>query len=211
MIYRNSDKPLAVVSYDTATFSMLTAFMSTESTESVTRIAPEDFLNSPSDQYQYINIVVKDFDLRKQISKTLDQHNLDRWSFIVEDPALLNQIVANKNKKLSVGQGCLIYPGVWAYSGIIGNDVVIHSMVKLAENVVIGNGCYLSGSITIAGNCNIGDWCYLGNNIFVIDHVTICSDTKLLPGMGVRKSIKQPGTYYNPNVFEIKKLDNFHD
>jgi hypothetical protein len=211
MIYRSSDKPLAVVSYDTLTFSMLKAFLATESNEPVARVSPEDFLNSPSDQYQYINLVVKDFDLRKQISYTLDQHQLKRWTFIVEDPALLNQVVASKNKNLSIGQGCLIYPGVWAYSGSIGNDVVIHSMVKLAENVSIGNGCYLSGSITIAGNCKIDDWCYLGNNVFVIDHVNICSDVRLLPGMGIRKNINNSGTYYNPNVFEIKKLSEFHE
>jgi UDP-3-O-[3-hydroxymyristoyl] glucosamine N-acyltransferase len=206
MIYRSSDKPLAVVSYDTATFSMLTAFMSTDSTESVTRIDPEDFLKSPSNQYQYINIVVKDFDLRKQISKTLDQHNLGRWTFIAEDPALVNQVVVNKNKKLSVGQGCVIYPGVWAYSGTIGNDVLIHSGVKLAENVSIGNGCYLSGATTIAGNCKIGDWCFLGNNLFFIDNVSVCDNVKLLPGTNLRKSITQPGTYYNPHTYKIEKI-----
>lgn len=209
MIYRYSDKPLAVISYDTQTFFMLSKFLSKESNEILTRIDPDDFINNPDDSYQYINLVVKNFDQRKKISSLIDENSFNRWSLVVDDST--NTVVTiNKNKNLSVGQGCFIYPGVWAYSGTIGNDVIVHSMVKLAENILIGNGCYLSGNITIAGSCIIGDWCYFGNDVFIIDNVTITDNVRLLPGMGIRKSINQPGTYYNPNVFEIKKLGAFH-
>jgi carbonic anhydrase/acetyltransferase-like protein (isoleucine patch superfamily) len=204
MIYRNSDKSLAVISYETATFFALTKFLAIETTESLTRISPEDFLNSASNQYQYINLVVKDFDLRKKISETLDQHNLERWTLVVEDPAVFSKVAANKN--LSIGQGCLIYPGVWVYSGTIGKDVIIHGMVKLAENISVGNGCFFSGSITIAGGCAIGDWCFLGNNLFFIDGIQVCDNVRLLPGTNLRKNITRPGTYYNPNTYRVEKI-----
>jgi NDP-sugar pyrophosphorylase family protein len=205
MIYRKSNKPLAVVSFDSQTFFMLTEFLKLETNESVVRIEAEDFLKFPSDQYQYINLVVKDFELRKKISQKLDECNLQRWTFVSDD-IRQSSITVDRRKKLTIGDGCFIYPGVWAYSGSIGNDVIIHSMVKIAENVSIGNGCFFSGGITIAGNCSIGEWCYLGNNLFFIDNVSICDNVRLLPGTNLRKSINQPGTYYNPHTYKIESV-----
>ena len=205
MIYRNSDKPLAAISYDTTTFCMLSEFLAKESSEPLERILPEDFLKNLDDRYQYINLVVKNFDLRKQVSAALDKENLERWSLVVNDQAN-SSYSFTRNKNLSIGQGCLIYPAVWAYSGKIGNDVIIHSMVNLAENVYVGNGCFFSGSITFAGGCTIGDWCFLGNNLFFIDNVHVCANVKLLPGTNLRKSITQPGTYYNPNAYKVEKI-----
>jgi UDP-3-O-[3-hydroxymyristoyl] glucosamine N-acyltransferase len=100
----------------------------------------------------------------------------------------------------------MLFPGVWAYTGSIGNDVIVHAFVKLAENVRIGNGCFISGSVTIAGGCIIGDWCFLGNNLFFIDQVSICDNVKLLPGTNLRKSITEPGTYYNPHTYKVEKI-----
>ena len=97
----------------------------------------------------------------------------------------------------------MLFPGVWIYTGSIGNDVIMHASVKMAENVHVGNGCFFSGSITIAGGCTIGDWCFLGNNLFFIDGVQVCNNVKLLPGTNLRKSITQPGTYYNPHTYKI--------
>ena len=205
MIHRTSDKPLAVISYETQTLFFLRTFLSQESDETVTRIDPEKFLLDPSDQYQYINLVVKDFDLRKRISQTLDQHQLGRWTFIGEDAKEIRH-TTEKNEHLSIGDGCFIYPAVWVYSGAIGNDVIIHGMVRIAENVKIGNGTFISGSVTIAGSCNIGSWCFIGNNIFFIDSVDICDDVKLLPGTNIRKSITSPGVYYNPYTYKIEKI-----
>jgi len=206
MIRKESNKPLAVISYDTQTYSLLCRFVAYESkNESVTRISPEDFLQSPSDQYQYINLVVKDFDLRKKISNQLDSGNLERWTFVSEDGKEVKHTL-DKNEKITIGRGCFIYPAVWAYTGVIEDDVIIHSWVKLAENVKIGKGSFLSGDITIAGNCTIGQWCYIGNNVFFIDNICIANDVRLLPGTSLRKGIKEPGNYYNPYVYKIEKI-----
>lgn len=203
MIYCKSNKPLAAISYDTQTFFLLTKFFAQESTDTITRIDPDDFVTALSDQYQYINLVVKDFELRKSISHQLDINNLDRWTLIGAD-ARNSAHTLDRSDKLAVGEGCFIYPGVWAYSGSIGNDVIIHSMVRIAENVKIGNGSFLSGSITIAGSCSIGNWCFIGNNLFFIDNVSVCDNVKLLPGTNLRKSIKHPGTYYNPYTYKTE-------
>jgi NDP-sugar pyrophosphorylase family protein len=205
VIYRDSIKPLAAISYDTQTFFLLTQFLAQESTDTLIRIDPDDFVKNPSDDYQYMNLVVKDFDLRKKISQILDDHNLDRWTLIGAD-SRQSAHTLQRSKKLSIGRGCLIYPGVWAYSGSIGNDVIIHSMVRIAENVTIGNGSFLSGSLTIAGSCNIGNWCFIGNNLFFIDNISVCDNVKLLPGTNLRKSIKKPGTYYNPYTYKIESI-----
>lgn len=201
MIICNS-KPLAAISYDTQTYGQLKKFIAAESQIELVRIDPNNFLTNPDSKYQYINLVVKDFEQRKQVSFTLDQHNLDRFTYIGESSLSSQFHVAN----IDVGKGCMLFPSVWVYSGKIGNDVIIHTSVKMAENVQIGNGCFFSGSITLAGNCKVGNWCYLGNNLFCIDHVEICDNVKLLPGTNLRKNITKSGTYYNPNMFRIEEI-----
>jgi NDP-sugar pyrophosphorylase family protein len=201
MIIGNS-KPLAAISYDTQTYGQLKKFIEAESQIELVRIDPNEFLANPDSNYQYINLVVKDFEQRKQISAVLDQHALYRFTYIGED-STASRFHANN---FNVGQGCMLFPGVWIYTGSIGNDVIVHSSVRMAENVQVGNGCFFSGSITLAGNCKVGNWCYLGNNLFLIDHVEICDDVKLLPGTNLRKSIKKSGTYYNPNMFRLEEI-----
>jgi len=201
MIIKN-DKPLCAISYDTQTYGQLRQFIATEEGIDLARIHPDDFLSNLSNDYQYINLVVKDFEQRKQVSAALDQHNLDRFTYIGED-AIATHFHA---KSINIGKGCMLFPAVWVYSGKIEDDVIMHGLVRMAENVTIGKGSFLSGSITLAGGCSIGEWCFLGNNIFFIDQVSICNNVKLLPGTNLRKSITQPGTYYNPYTYKIEKI-----
>ena len=71
------------ISYDTRTFLMLTRFMhDADSTVEILRIDPKDFIMKSSDEYQYINLVSKDFQERKLISKLLDDRSHDRFSYI---------------------------------------------------------------------------------------------------------------------------------
>lgn len=201
MLFKNN-KPLMAISYDTHTYVQLKKFIQTAENIDLARIEPENFIQDPDPTYQYINLVVKDFDQRKQVSTVLDQKNLDRFTYIGE-PATANRFL---NQEIKVGQGCMLFPGVWMYSGAIGNDVIMHSFIRMAENVQIGHGSFLSGSITIAGSCSVGNWCFLGNNLFFIDHVSICDNVKLLPGTNLRKSITESGTYYNPNTYKVEKI-----
>lgn len=201
MLIKNH-KPLAAISYDTQTYGQLRKFIQADEGIDLIRVDPNEFLISPDPDFQYINLVVKDFDQRQEVSAALDLHGLDRFTYIGED-STASRFCANN---ITVGQGCMMFPGVWIYSGIIGNDVIMHSLVKLAENVQVGNGCFFSGSITIAGNCKIGNWCFLGNNLFFIDNVSICDHVKLLPGANLRKNITESGTYYNPYTYKVGKI-----
>lgn len=205
MIIKNH-KPLCAISYDTITYQLLKQFLDLEIPGIVLdRIEPDQFKINLSNEFQYINLVLKDFDEREIISKLLDLNNLDRFSYLAD--TYVHPLLIGQGAKVDVGAGCMIYPGVWGYSGKIGNDVIIHSTTRLAENFSIGNGCFLSGNIAIAGDCEIGDFCYLGTNVMLIDHIKICDHVKLLPGVSVRKSITHSGTYYNPYTFELKKID----
>lgn len=201
MLIKN-DKPLMAISYDTQTYGQLRKFINTDEDIGLARVEPDEFFKNPDPTYQYINLVIKDFDQRKQVSALLDQHNLDRFTYLGNELGTARFHFDN----VTVGKGCMIFPGVWMYTGSIGNDVIMHSLIKLAENVHVGNGCFFSGSITIAGSCTIGDWCFLGNNLFFIDGVHVCNNVKLLPGTNLRKSISEPGVYYNPNTYKVEKI-----
>ena len=206
MLIKNS-KPLAAISYDTQTFALLTEFIKNEGDDHVTRIEPTQFKQDLDPNYQYINLVLKDWEERKEISSLLDQHELDRFTYLNTDYAAIpTSISVVNNSKMSIGPGCFLYPGVMAYSGSIDKDVIIHGRVALAENIHIGTGTFMSGACVIAGNCDIGSWCYIGTSVLILDHVTVASDTKILPGTAVKKSIKKSGTYYNPHFYKIQKL-----
>lgn len=198
MLIKN-EKPLCAISYDTKTFTMLTRLVNKDDKSLVIkRIEPKEFIKEHSNEYQYINLVIKDVDERKLISSVLDANNCDRFSYI--------------NTNLSVheftkfGPGCFVYPGVMTYEATIGKDNILHGRVSLAEDVVIGNGCFFSGVVSIAGSTTIGDYCFISTSVTVMDNLKIANDVRLLPGMVIKKSIQEPGTYYNPSVFEIKKL-----
>lgn len=206
MIIKNNDKPLCAISYDTKTFIILNNFIKEETGVELHRIDPKEFIAAPTNDYQYINLVIKDFEERKQVSNILDTLNLDRFTYINTDFARHTKLNVALNS-ISIGLGCMLYPGVWLYSGKIGQDVIMHSWTKLAENVEIGDGCFLSGDVTIAGDCKIGNFCYIGTDVLFFDHVNIPDNTKLLPGLIVRKTIKESGTYFNPYMYKLEKLD----
>jgi acetyltransferase-like isoleucine patch superfamily enzyme len=197
-----NEKPLALISYDTQTCALVKKFIARESDRPIVRISPADFLSNGSNEFQYVNLVVKDWQERIEISTRLAELALDRWTYIGESTVTNFFSAAD----LKVGKGCILFPSVWAYSGSIGDDVIIHGNVRLAENIKIGNGCYLSGNVSLAGSCTIGDRCYIGNNLFFMDQISICNDVRLLPGTNLRKNIKTPGTYYNPNMFKVESV-----
>jgi len=208
MLIKN-DKPLVAVSYDTATYFLLHNYVMQETGISIGRIDPSDFVKNPSTDNQYINLVTLDLVERKKIVDLFNNLNLDRFTYVHDEMFRwkFSDIALNQAKKGTVvGKGCFIYPGVWAYLTHIGDDCIVHSFVRIAENVRIGNNVFLSGSITIAGGSEIGNNCFISTNTLIMDHVTIADNVHLLPGMTIKKSITKSGKYYNPNVFEIKQF-----
>lgn len=201
MIIRN-EKPLLAISYSTKTFEMLDRFLKDDDpTCIIERIEPEEFLNAPpNSNFQYINLITKDFCERKKVSEVLDLHSLDRFSYINQDLSV--------HRYTEFGEGCFIYPGAITYSAAIGKDCILHGRVSLAEDVALGQGCFLSGLVSIAGSTKIGNYCFISTNVTIMDKITITDNVHLLPSMTVKKSILEPGTYYNPSAFDVKKFRN---
>lgn len=201
MLVKN-DKPLMAISYDTKTFLMLQRFIyDCDANAVLSRIDPEDFIKNPSGDFQYMNLVTKDFKARYHISNLLDAHGLDRFSYID------SQYKTVKYEYSKFGPGCFVYPGVMAYFADFGKDVIVHGRCNFAEGVTVGNGCFFSGNVTVAGDVSIGKFCNISTNVLIMDHVCICDHVKILPATNIRKSITKPGTYYNPNSYKVREIN----
>ena len=195
MLYKNN-KPCAVISYDSVTSQDLRFYLKKENIE-LMRIDPMEFLQNPTDEYQYINLVVNDMDLREAITNELDKNNLDRFSFV--HPSAVVDV--------NIGPtGTVIYPNVTVYPNAkIDNDVIIHANTLIAHTCEIGKGTYVSGSVTIGGGTKIGDYCSIGISTTMVDKLRISSHVKIGPSTLIRKNIINPGTYASPKI--IKKLN----
>jgi acetyltransferase-like isoleucine patch superfamily enzyme len=199
MICRESSKPLAAISFDTSTYRHVKHLIATEQPGlDLVQILPEDFLKNPSSDYQYVNLVIKDFSLRKQVSNALDANNLERFTYIDN--------VFSYDQTTVVGAGSVLFKAVFCYQTTFGKDCIVHGRAAFAENVVVGQGSFFSGGVTIAGHAKIGDFCFVSTNVTVMDHVTVADDVRLLPGLIVKKNIAESGIYYNPYAFKINKL-----
>lgn len=194
MIISNK-KPLAAISYNTATFRDLEYWLKTLYQTELLRIDPFD-LEYLSDSNQYINLVTKDFSLREKITKKLDNECLDRFSFIHPKASI--------DIDLS-DAGVLIYPNVTIYpNSIVGKDVVIHANSLIAHYASIGNGSYLSGGVVIGGTSTIGSFCFIGLSSSISDNVQIVSHVVLGANSKVKKNILVSGTYACPIL--LKKI-----
>ena len=194
MLYKNI-KPCAVISYDTAT-SLDLKFYLKEENVSLIRVDPTDFLQNPTDEYQYINLVIKDFDLRKKISLILDQQKLNRFSYIHP---------SSVTNGATVGSGVFIYPSCSTYTNtVIKNDVIINGNSFLAHYTNIGNGTVISAGVTVGGSTQIGDFsfCVIGSTFS--DKLTICNDVFVGAGAVVIKNIDHSGTYVGIPAKNIK-------
>jgi len=198
MLYKNH-KPCAVISYDTVTCNDLTYYMSMESVNLI-RVGPEDFIQNPTNEYQYINLVVNDMKLREVITNKLDNNNLDRFSFVHH----------RANVDVDVGlTGILIYPHVTVYPNVkINNDVIIHANTLIAHFSELGKGTYVSASVTIGGGTKIGNYCSIGMSATIVDKLTISSYVKIGPATLVRKNIISSGTYASPGIVKKLKHEN---
>jgi UDP-3-O-[3-hydroxymyristoyl] glucosamine N-acyltransferase len=193
-------KNLVAVSFDTATYHDLQCFVNEHHGYTLTRIDPEEFLTTKqSVDVSYINLVVKDFKLRKQITQHLDNNNFDRFSLIHD------QCYATS---ADIALGCMIYPLVAIYSMVrIERDVIVHSLTAIAHQCQIGAGAFVSGGITIAGNTSIGEFVQIGINATIYDNISIANDIIIGATTVVRKNILIPGTYSSQlknNLVKIK-------
>lgn len=201
IITSNKQSPikLVAVSYDTATYHDLQCFVSEHQGYVLERIDPEDFLTSSIFSGSYINLVIRDVDLRKSVSRHLNQYSVDRFS-LIHDRAYVADVD-------SISSGCMIYPMSVLYSGAqIGQDVIVHSLTLIAHGCYIGTGVFISGGITIAGDTTIGDFTHIGIDATIYDQISVAPDTVIGAATVIRKSIAEPGTYSGQLKHNLVKI-----
>lgn len=181
------------VSYDTATFHDLACYM-----PGIERITPDQLFTDRDADAEYINLVNRDLDLRRQISEFIDYHALRRFSYIHPTAVTTGA---------SIGPGAMIYPGVVVYPNTtVGKDVLIHANTAIAHQVSIGDGVYISGGVTVGGRSTIGSWCMLGLGATIYDNVVIVDQVVIGASTTVRKPVNQAGTYCMASGLRLRQL-----
>jgi UDP-3-O-[3-hydroxymyristoyl] glucosamine N-acyltransferase len=182
------DKNLFAISFDTATYRVLSHFVKEHQGYSLTRIDPQEFLlKEKQPNGCFINLVIKDFNLRKKVSAYIDDNCLHRFSLI--HPTSYADMA-------SVGPGCLIFPSSVIYpTATLHKDVIVHSNSLIAEQCQIGKGVFVSGGVTISGSTVIGDYCQINGGVILYDNIAVVQNTVIGAGTVVRKDIPVSGTY----------------
>jgi UDP-3-O-[3-hydroxymyristoyl] glucosamine N-acyltransferase len=190
LIIVSSDQPstkLFAVSFDTATYQDLESFVNEHPNYSLSRVDPEDFLSSSPSYGSYINLVIKDIELRKQVTAQLDSKPYKRFSFVHR------QSHASLAK---IELGCMIYPLAAIYPGVkVHRDVIVHSQTLIAHQCNIKTGTFVSGGVSIAGGASIGEFCTIGLGTVIIDKVSLSNDVFVGANTLIRKDITEPGSY----------------
>jgi UDP-3-O-[3-hydroxymyristoyl] glucosamine N-acyltransferase len=196
MIISNSNKLFAAISYDTATFKDLQYWLKTLHDIVLHRFDPNEVIANLSTSYQYINLVIKDFQLRQQITELLDCNSLDRFSFV--HPSASVEIFLDP-------VGILVYPGTVIYpNACIHKDVIIHGRSLVAHFCEIGIGSYLSAGVVIGGSTKIGSFCSIGLSVTIYDGLSIASNVFVGPSTTIKKNILDSGIYTSSKL--VKKI-----
>ena len=176
------------ISFDTTILNDLKQYLKLDFIE-LKIIDPTEFLNTTqfSSDDMFINLVTKDFGLRKQISEHMSRLKCDRFSFVHKTACIDGAIIED---------GCFVYPNVTVYPNAnVEQDVIIQANSRISHNVRIQYGTFIGGLVNISGSSNIGKFvklypsCNITDKISVADHATIGTGTTL------RKNIIESGTY----------------
>jgi len=179
---------LYAVSFESATYHDLECFVNEHNDYKLTRISPDDFLLSKTPlPGSYINLVIRDFKLRKQVTEHLDTYHFDRFSIIH------NQ---SYTSCASIALGCMIYPLASIYpKAVLQRDVLVHSLSLVSHQCKIGVGTFISGGCHVAGNTTIGEFTQILADTTLYDQIAIPANTVIGAGSVVRKNILESGTY----------------
>ena len=83
---------------------------------------------------------------------------------------------------------------------IIHSGVKIDNQVQIGHNCIIGENTIIAGCTGIAGSTKIGKNCMIGGACMIKGHLDIADDTIISGGTGIGKSISIPGKRFT-NVF----------
>jgi acetyltransferase-like isoleucine patch superfamily enzyme len=192
-------KHLIAVSFDTVTYQDLVCFVNEHPGYILSRLDPMVFLHTiPDKNYAYINLVIKDFELRKKVTEHLDRNKLSRFS-LLHDRAYYKDAV--------IGEGCLIYPMVTLYPNCeLEKDIIVHSLSLIAHKCYIKTGVFISGRVSVGGGTSIGRFTQINLDSTIYDNIEICDDNNIGASSIVRKSIQMPGVYSSQLKNKLLKI-----
>lgn len=96
----------------------------------------------------------------------------------------------------NLGEGVFILPGCTVDTQVVlGNNVLLNTGVVVAHDSIVREHSFCGPAVAIAGKTSIGACCIVGINATIIDHLEICSGTRIAAGAVVNQSIDQPGMY----------------
>ena len=175
------DSKFYAISFETNSFNDLMFYMS-QMGVTLHRIDPTQFLSESEHKLgAYINLVVKESELRKTITTKIEQYKLSRFSYVHP---------TSSTDGAHIGDGSFIYPLVSLYrNSTIGKDNIVHSLTAVAHNSKTGIGCFLSGGTIIGGSTTVGDFCTFGIGVTVYDNISIVSNCQFGARTIVRKNI----------------------
>lgn len=149
-----------------------------------------DFLTVPVDSYCFFGFANPEY--RKYWLSTLKINNY-KWVSYLHPTALVDDISC-------VGKGCHIDAFSYLMWGTQCGE-----FTKICESVTVGHGTTLGRNVfvgpgsTLGGSSTIGDNVYLGMRSVVKDKISITNDCVFSMNTVIRKSVDEPGKYYNVN------------
>ena len=97
----------------------------------------------------------------------------------------------------SIGEGCIIYPGVKIMANVkIGTNCIILPNTVINHDSVINDFCILNSSCVINGNVYIGRNTYIGSQTCIKEKISISTNVTVGMGSNVLKKIDSEGIYF---------------
>lgn len=147
----------------------------------------------------FMGIGYAHLDLRKQLFDSYKAKGIP-FATIIHPTATISNTA-------KIGEGCLIgMNSVIEMDAKIADNVVIHSCVYVAHEVVVNKHSYITARVALAGEVIIGQCCFIGFNCSIRDGISIADETVVGCSANVVKNITESGHVFigNPARMLIK-------
>lgn len=119
-----------------------------------------------------------------KIRKKIAENNLLNYNNAID----LN---ARISKRIKIGRGTVIMPGVSINSSvIIGEHVIINTNSSVDHDCIIGNYVHLSPNATLCGDVKVGEGTHIGAGATIIPGITIGKWVKIGAGSIIIKDVQ---------------------
>lgn len=129
------------------------------------------------------------------------EHKGFKFDTVIHSSAVIND-------SISIGEGCIVYPGViFTCDTKVGNHSIINIASTVSHDCEIGNFVTICPGVNIAGGVKIKDECWVGIGTKIINKVTIGNGSFIGAGSVVTKDIPNNVLAMGVPAKPIKKID----